>query len=85
MPLPRPNSTGLAATSRGRPMDCKSTAPAAPSESFLVWFFVQEWNRFMHICARTLQFTWLEDGVAPRASRRRAMFAGDEIPDPPKR
>jgi hypothetical protein len=58
---------------------CRDRLPAIPDGLHLYWFYVQEWNRFIHVCARAVHFGWLEDKPAPRAARRRALFEGDEI------
>jgi hypothetical protein len=53
--------------------------PVIPDGFPLYWFYVREWNRFIHVCARTVHFAWLEEKAAPRGARRRAIFAGDEF------
>jgi hypothetical protein len=58
---------------------CRDRLPSIPAGFFLYWFYVREWNRFIHVCARAVQFAWLEDKVATRAARRRALLVGDEI------
>jgi hypothetical protein len=57
----------------------RSTIPVMPTGAFLRWFFVQEWNRFIHVCAKHVQFAWLEENSKPRAPNRQALFPGDDI------
>jgi hypothetical protein len=57
----------------------RDTIPAIPTGAFLRWFFVQDWNRFIHVCAKHVQFTWLEETSRPRAPNRQAHFAGEDI------
>jgi len=59
-----------------------SALPAIPEGCFLHWLFVKDWNRFMHICARDASLTWLDPEMVAARGRTRALFPGDEIPDP---
>jgi len=58
---------------------CGDRLPAIPDGFVLYWFYVREWNRFIHVCARTVKLAWLEDQTAPRAAGRSAILAGEEI------
>jgi len=78
----------VATTADGLQVDCgeghgresfRSILPTTPAGHFLIWFFVQEWNRFIHICARSVHLFWLEEGTKPRAAQRKALFTGDDI------
>jgi hypothetical protein len=56
-----------------------ASLPAAPEGCFLHWIFVSDWNRFIHICGRHAELTWLEDSPKPSGSIWRALFPGNEI------
>lgn len=60
---------------------CRDRLPSIPAGFLLYWFYVREWNRFIHICARAVQFAWLEDTIATRTVGRRVLFVGEEIRD----
>ncbi len=55
--------------------------PAIPEGCFLHWLFVNDWNRFIHLCARDASLTWLSE-AGPATAATRALFPGEEIPDP---
>jgi hypothetical protein len=40
--------------------------PNVPDGCFLHWFFVQSWNRFIHVCGRHAELVWLETTPQPR-------------------
>jgi hypothetical protein len=61
--------------------DAKRRLPAVPEGGFLHWFFVHQWNSFIHVCARDAKLIWLEAAPAPARAETRAMFPGDEIPE----
>jgi hypothetical protein len=78
----------VATSSDGLQVDCgegmgretfRATLPSIPADYFLLWFFVREWNRFIHICARSVSLSWLEEGTRPRAVRRKALFPGENV------
>jgi hypothetical protein len=56
--------------------------PATPDGCFLHRLYVKDWNRFIHVCARDASLTWLDPAPVPAQAERRALFPGDEIPDP---
>jgi hypothetical protein len=58
-----------------------SRFPATPGGCVVHWFFVQRWNRFIHICARDAQLVWLEPAPVASRSPTRALFSGEKIPD----
>jgi hypothetical protein len=69
--------------------DGEGTAPGAagvlppiPDGCFVHWLFVHDWNRFIHVCAREAALTWIDPGPVAARSDRRALYTGDEIPDP---
>jgi len=62
--------------------DAKARLPPPPPGCFLHWFFVYDWNAFIHICARDAELTWLEDTPRPARGKTRALFPGESIPDP---
>jgi|HubBroStandDraft_5_1064220.scaffolds.fasta_scaffold244119_2 hypothetical protein len=47
--------------------EAKSRLPLVPDGCFIHWLFVQNWNRFIHICGRNADLTWLE----PQPARAR--------------
>lgn len=47
--------------------EARSKLPRTPEGCFLHWLFVQQWNRFIHICGREAELTWTEQ--APTAAR----------------
>jgi hypothetical protein len=59
-----------------------SLLPATPPGCFLHWLYVGSWNRFIHLCAREARLTWLEEAPVPARATTRALFPGDEVPDP---
>ena len=61
-----------------------SRLPSIPPGAFLRWFFVRDWNRFIHICARDVIFAWLEPAARMNGEGPRALFAGDVIAEPGK-
>jgi hypothetical protein len=56
--------------------------PATPEGCFVHRLFVNDWNRFIHLCARGASLTWLDPAPVPARARTRALFPGDELPDP---
>src|SRR5262249_9565195 len=50
-----------------------------PADCFVHWFFVQEWNRFMHVCGRIASLVWVEDEPHPRKTDSRALFPGKRV------
>jgi len=62
--------------------DSASRLPATPEGCFLHWLFVQRWNRFIHICGRHALLAWLEPLPVASRAETRALFPGEEIPDP---
>jgi hypothetical protein len=77
-------STGLwINTGSGAPNEAaKAGLPATPEGCFLHWFFVHGWNSFIHVCARDAELSWIEAAPVPARAATRALFPGDEIPDP---
>lgn len=61
--------------------DAKRRLPAVPDGCFLHWFFVHQWNSFIHICAHNAEFIWIETAPAPARTETRALLPGDQIPD----
>ncbi len=59
-----------------------TSLPATPEGCFLHWFYVGPWNRFIHVCARDARLEWLEPAPVASRANTRALFPGDEIPDP---
>ncbi len=55
--------------------------PPVPEGGFLHWFFVHDWNRFVHLCAREAALVWLDPTPVAARSDMRALYPGDEIPD----
>ena len=60
----------------------KAKLPKTPDGCFLHWFFVQPWNRFIHVSGRNAALAWSEEAPVPSRTSKRALFAGDAIPDP---
>jgi hypothetical protein len=56
--------------------------PQVPAGTFLNWMFVHSWNRFIHICGASAKLEWLEVAPVPARTETRALFPGDEVPDP---
>ncbi len=56
--------------------------PETPPGCFLQWIFVHDWNRFIHVCGRDVTLTWLERNPVPSRASTRALFPGDDVPDP---
>ena len=61
--------------------DAKRRLPAVPEGCFLHWFFVHQWNSFIHICARNAELISVEAAPGPARAETRALFPGDKIPD----
>lgn len=57
----------------------RATLPTTPAGYLLIWFFVREWNRFIHICARSVHLFWLEAETRQRAAHRKSLFPGEDI------
>src|SRR4051794_3981013 len=55
--------------------------PLLPDGCFIQWFFVRDWNRFIHICGKTAQLEWIEPTPVPARGNTRALFPGEEFPD----
>jgi hypothetical protein len=53
--------------------------PQPPAGCFVHYFFVSNWNRFIHICARSARLEWIEPTPVPARSGTRASFPGDTI------
>lgn len=65
----------------GIPDNVEVDLPSPPEGCFTHWFFVQEWNAFIHIRGRDAKLVWIED--KPRAVKNPTLrWSGDEIPDP---
>ncbi|HEX7602209.1 MAG TPA: hypothetical protein VF316_11415 [Polyangiaceae bacterium] len=62
--------------------EAKARLPKLPDGCFLHWFFVQNWNRFIHISGKDAELRWIEEAPVAARSAKRALFAGDLIPDP---
>lgn len=78
--------TGLRIDSgEGAAGHAKDALPVTPTDCFLTYFFVSNWNSFIHVCGRNASLEWQEPNAVPSRSTARAMFAGDEVPDPLKR
>jgi hypothetical protein len=56
-----------------------ASLPDPPGGCFLNWIFVSDWNRFIHVCGREAELTWLEDAPQPSRSGG-ALFPGDNVP-----
>jgi hypothetical protein len=39
-----------------------------PSGAFAYWFFVRDWNSFIHVAARDAKLQWSSEGVSPSGS-----------------
>lgn len=65
----------------GSARGAEAVLPAIPEGCFLHWFFVKDWNRFIHVCARDASLMWLDSGPVAARGATRALFPGDEIPD----
>ncbi|MGC4116918.1 MAG: hypothetical protein QM765_20630 [Myxococcales bacterium] len=63
--------------------EVESRLPPTPEGCFLNWFFVHDWNRAIHVCGRDAQLGWLDLAPVPARSGTRALFPGEEVPDPP--
>jgi hypothetical protein len=59
----------------------QAALPFIPDGCFLHWLFVNDWNRFIHVCARDVSLTWLDEKPVAARAATRALFAGDEISD----
>ncbi len=59
--------------------EAKSRLPKVPDGCFLHWLFVHNWNRFIHICGRTANFTWLEPQPVRARRNKRAERAGTDV------
>jgi hypothetical protein len=40
--------------------DARGRPPQIPDGSFLHWLFVNDWNRFIHLCGRRAALRWVE-------------------------
>lgn len=56
--------------------------PKTPEGCFLHWFFVQPWNRFIHVCARSAELQWVESEPQPSRASTRALHVGSVVADP---
>lgn len=67
----------------GAPSDeVAARLPPMPEGCFVHWFYIHGWNSLIHICGRDASMAWTEpEPVAARAGTR-ALFPGEEIPDP---
>jgi hypothetical protein len=80
---PTPESGLWVDSGEGAPdSEARARLPATPAGCFLHWFFVQNWNRFIHVCARDAELVWLEPAPIAARSDSPALFPGDEVPDP---
>jgi hypothetical protein len=61
----------------------RATLPPTPNGCFLSWIFVQNWNRFIHVCAQDATMTWIDPAPVPARGTPRALYPGDETDDPP--
>lgn len=55
--------------------------PPTPQGCFLHWFYVDSWNRFIHVCGREARLDWLEPSPVPSRGPGRALFPGEDLPD----
>jgi hypothetical protein len=46
----------------GQPSTSPVELPPLPSNCFLHWFFVNEWNGFIRLAASNAQFRWVDGG-----------------------
>jgi hypothetical protein len=53
--------------------------PSIPPGTFVQWFFVSDWNAFIHVAAEAARFEWIETEPGHARSDSRALFPGDEI------
>ena len=75
MPVP-PNGLRIDAGEGPANDEVKSRLPQVPDGCFLRWLFVNNWNRFIHICGRRADFTWLEPQPVRARRDRRSERAG---------
>ncbi|MBK8168713.1 MAG: hypothetical protein IPK60_00030 [Sandaracinaceae bacterium] len=47
----------------GRPATCKHEWPHVPMDCFEDTFYINTWNTFIHIAARSARFDWTEDAI----------------------
>lgn len=59
-----------------------SSLPQIPEGCFVHWLYVKDWNRFIHLCARDASLAWLDAAPVPARGETRALFPGEEVPDP---
>ena len=62
--------------------EAKARLPKPPDGCFLHWFFVQNWNCFIHVSGRDAELSWTEEAPVASRTTKRALFAGDEVADP---
>ena len=56
--------------------------PEVPEGCFLHHLYERERRQVFHVCARDAEPTWLESAPQPSRTDGRALFPGEEIPDP---
>jgi hypothetical protein len=56
----------------------KERLPEVPGGCFLHWFFVNQWNSFIHISGQGARLEWLEPNPVSARAPSRALFPGDE-------
>jgi hypothetical protein len=56
--------------------------PPTPDGCVATQIFVHERNSSIYLCGRTAELKWLEEKPQHRRSSTRALFPGEEIPDP---
>ena len=59
----------------------RARLPVTPAGCFLHWFFVEDWNRCIHVCGRDAELVWLEPAPVASRSGAPALFPGDEVPE----
>ena len=62
--------------------EARATHPSVPPGHFIHWLFFRETCQEVQICAREASLTWLEPAPVSKDGGHRALFPGDEIPDP---
>ena len=62
-PTVRPRNVGLSiiGAGAGQPSTAPTSIPEIPSDCFLCWIFVVNWNSFIRIAARNVAHQWLGD------------------------
>ena len=76
---PTPDAGLWVDSGEGPADEAKAKLPEVPAGCFLQWFFVKEWNRFIHVCGKHAELTWTEDAPVAARATTRALFPGETI------